>query len=50
MEGVRVNMTTGGWITMCVSMGAFASLFVWCMYKVISSDKKTRAPKKKTGA
>ncbi len=50
MEGVRVDMTIGGWITMCVSMGAFASLFIWCMYKVISSDREPRAPKKRKGS
>ena len=33
-------MTLGGWITMTISMGAFATLFVLCMLKVIFSDKK----------
>lgn len=32
-------MTLGGWLTMCISMGAFAFLFIWCMLKVIYSDK-----------
>ena len=35
-------MTLGGWITMCVSMGAFALLFIWCMYKTLSSDSSQR--------
>ncbi len=30
-------MTLGGWITMGISMGAFAVFFVWCMYKVYTS-------------
>ena len=41
-------MTIGGWITMCLSMGAFAFLFVWCMYKVISSDKVEVEKKKES--
>jgi hypothetical protein len=35
-------MTIGGWITMSVSMGAFALLFVWCMYKVLTSEKPNK--------
>lgn len=34
-------MTVGGWITMSVSICAFAGLFVWCMLKVLMSDAKS---------
>lgn len=30
-------MTTYGWLVMLVSVGAVAALFVWCIYKVLSS-------------
>ncbi len=40
-------MTVGGWITMSVSMGAFAILFVWCMYKVLTSEKPKRKNNRK---
>lgn len=39
-------MTLGGWITMTISMGAFACLFVWCMFKVAVSDHKLARPQK----
>lgn len=28
-------MTTGGWITMMVSVGFVVTLFVWCVYRVL---------------
>lgn len=39
-------MTIGGWITMCVSMGSFALLFIWCMQKALLSDKSARQKKR----
>ena len=39
-------MTIGGWITMGISMGAFATLFAWCMYKVLTSEKQKKSTKK----
>lgn len=30
-------MTLGGWITFLVSTISVASLFVWCMYKVLTA-------------
>lgn len=30
-------MTIGGWITFILSAGSFAMLFVFCMYKVLTS-------------
>lgn len=34
-------MTTAGWIFMIVSVGAVCALFVWCMYKVLSTPGET---------
>lgn len=28
-------MTTGGWITMILSVGFVTGLFVWCIYRVL---------------
>jgi hypothetical protein len=30
-------MTTGGWITMFVSVGFVTVLLAWCVYKVLST-------------
>jgi hypothetical protein len=30
-------MTTGGWITMTLSVGFVLSLFGWCIFKVLTS-------------
>ena len=30
-------MTTGGWITMILSVGFVVSLFGWCIFRVITS-------------
>lgn len=30
-------MTTGGWITMLLSVGFVTVLLVWCIYKVLST-------------
>ena len=38
-------MTLGGWFTMIISMGAFACLFIWCMFKVAASDYRRAAKK-----
>lgn len=32
-------MTTGGWITMSLSVGFVVCLFGWCLYRVLT-DKK----------
>lgn len=32
-------MTLGGWIVMLVSVGAVVTLFVWCIYKVLSTPE-----------
>ena len=29
-------MTTGGWITMLLSVGFVVSLFSWCIYRVLT--------------
>ncbi len=34
-------MTVGGWISMCISVGAVVSLFVWCIVKVIRTPNET---------
>jgi hypothetical protein len=31
-------MTTGGWITMILSVGSVTTLFVWCLYKVLTHN------------
>ena len=28
-------MTTGGWITMIISVGTVVSLFIWCLCRVL---------------
>ncbi|MBI2928998.1 MAG: hypothetical protein HYY24_25315 [Verrucomicrobia bacterium] len=28
-------MTTGGWITLLLSVGFVVTLFVWCLYRVL---------------
>lgn len=33
-------MTLGGWITFLMSVSSFTLLFVWCLYKVISTKRK----------
>jgi hypothetical protein len=32
-------MTTGGWITMIVSVGFVTVLFGWCIYKVMAGTE-----------
>ena len=32
-------MTLGGWLVMIVSVGTVNSLFIWCIYKVMTEDK-----------
>ena len=34
-------MTTGGWITMILSVGAVVSLFIWCIYRVLTHNPAT---------
>ena len=29
-------METGGWIMMCLSVGAVVCLFFWCLYRVMT--------------
>jgi len=31
-------MTNGGWITMVLSVGAVVTLFLWCLYRVLSHN------------
>ena len=33
-------MTTGGWITMILSVGAVVTLFTWCLYRVLNPPAK----------
>lgn len=40
-------MTTGGWITMVLSVGFVTTLFTWCIYKVLTtpgSEQRLHAP------
>jgi hypothetical protein len=32
-------MTTGGWISLLLSVGFVTGLFVWCIWKVLTSKK-----------
>jgi hypothetical protein len=32
-------MTLGGWIVMVASVGAVVSLFLWCVYKVLTTPE-----------
>ena len=32
-------MTTGGWITMILSVGFVVTLFSWCIYRVLIEKK-----------
>ena len=34
-------MNTGGWIIMLLSVGTVSLLFVWCIYKVLSTPGET---------
>ena len=34
-------MTTGGWITMIVSVGFVTTLLTWCIYKVMTTSGET---------
>ena len=33
-------MTTGGWITFILSVTSVTLLFLWCIYKVLTTTKK----------
>jgi uncharacterized membrane protein len=33
-------MTTGGWLTMLLSVGSVVTLFVWCLYRVLCCAPK----------
>jgi hypothetical protein len=34
-------MTIGGWIMLILSVGSAVSLFVWCIYKVMTIPEET---------
>ncbi len=34
-------MTAGGWIVMTLSVGSVTALFVWCIYKVLTTPDET---------
>jgi len=34
-------MTTGGWIMLITSIVSVTSLFIWCIYKVLSIPEET---------
>jgi len=34
-------MTLGGWIIMLLSVGGVTALFIWCIYKVLSTPGET---------
>jgi hypothetical protein len=34
-------MTAGGWIIMILSVGAVATLFSWCLYKVLTTPEES---------
>ena len=31
-------MTSGGWVSMIISVGAVTVLFVWCLFKVLAHN------------
>jgi len=33
-------MTPGGWLTMILSVGSVVVLFVWCVYKVLTTPEE----------
>jgi hypothetical protein len=35
-------MTFGGWIVLIISVGSVTSLFIWCLYKVLSTPHETK--------
>ena len=35
-------MTSSGWIIMAASVGSVSILFIWCIYKVLSTPGKPR--------
>ena len=37
-------MTTGGWITMLVSLALVWSFVIWCFRRVLTSPKEEKAP------
>lgn len=34
-------MTLGGWITMLLSVGSVTTLFVWCIWKVVTTPAES---------
>jgi hypothetical protein len=34
-------MTFGGWFMLIVSVGSVATLFIWCLYKVLTIPEET---------
>jgi hypothetical protein len=34
-------MTPGGWIVMILSVGSVTVLFLWCLWKVLSTPEET---------
>ncbi len=34
-------MTLGGWLIMVVSVGSVTALFVWCIWKVLTTPRET---------
>lgn len=34
-------MTIGGWIMLIASIGLVTGLFIWCIYKVLSTPEET---------
>lgn len=32
------GLTTGGWLTMLLSVGSVTTLFLWCLYKVLTHN------------
>lgn len=35
-------MTSSGWIIMAASVGSVSILFIWCIYKVLSTPGETQ--------
>lgn len=35
-------MSTGGWITMILSVGFVTSLLAWCMWRVLTTPESTK--------
>ena len=37
-------MTIGGWINMLLSVGGVTTLFIWCLYRILSHNPEEENP------